>query len=170
MTYLDDKDEDDYAAEADVKNFFYSEAAIRQRILDFVPWHWREFVCTCYNPKGRKVETPDAGITYKCLACNKYERWLFLRCHWCHEYFIRHFVHHATFKHGRVTPYPDGSPFWEVNHYTTCYNCLVERHGEVDGSYAPSLLPDGDRNYFTEVPAPPRSAADMDFNFEILDL
>lgn len=87
------------------KNFENREIRMSY-VLDFVPWSWRDIVCTC--------ELFGTG-TKKCPRCGKYARWKFMRsCKTCSRPFIRDFYH----------PEDKGS---------RCFDCLVTQYGLMGG-------------------------------------
>lgn len=82
----------------------YTEEGVMKKILDYIPWHWRNVVCTCYNP------TDEARST-RCGECHLYRRWTYrASCKSCGKAFIHLFTHEAA----------DGK---------TCYTCLTTKFG-----------------------------------------
>lgn len=93
----------------------YTEAGIREKIDNYVPWEWRDIVCTCYVPG-------DSQHSVKCAHCDKLRRWLFRKCDECKEHFVMFGgSHHALRGEGNY------------NNYKFCYPCLVKKFGEKDG-------------------------------------
>lgn len=76
-----------------------------------VPWEWEHRVCTCPDPKYGKWGDEQGFVGKICTACEKYFRWVLLRCGGCSENYLRLFAHPETCPHTNL-----------------CLNCLNSGH------------------------------------------
>lgn len=104
-----------------------NEAAIVEKIRSYIPFSWRDVVCTCYMP--------TYGVDgRKCTTCKKWARWLFVRrCDTCNQPFVKAFIH----------------PKRET-HTSMCYGCLVSEYGDEEAENFVTEEPKdiGDMNSF----------------------